>query len=93
MAGAPQEITKNPGLSSLIPILGGFSKKVPGWLKSVILLIFSIIFVKYIYKYTGLSSSTVLMVISKLKLVKLFFFLGSISSFILICYYIINIYL
>ena len=33
------------------------------------------------------------MVISKLKLVKLFFFLGSISSFILICYYIINIYL
>ena len=93
VAGAPQEITKNPGLSSLIPILGGFSKKVPGWLKSVILLIFSIIFVKYIFIYTGLSSSTVLMVISKLKLVKLFFFLGSISSFILICYYIINIYL
>ena len=88
-----QEITKNPGFSSLIPILGGFSKKIPGWLKSVILLIFSIIFVKYIYKYTGLSSSTVLIVISKLKLVKLFFFLGSISSFILICYYIISIYL
>ena len=78
-------------VSGLIPFI---KQRLPSWLKAVISIIISIIFLNYIYKYTGLNEGNNIksILLSNLVLVKLFFILGSISSSIMIGYYILNIY-
>lgn len=89
-----KEITKDSvKYTSLIPFFT--NKQLPNWLKLVILLIISIICINFIIKYTGInqSNNNIFIVLPYLVYIKLFFIFGSISSFILIWYYIFSLYL
>lgn len=84
-------------IGCLIPLLRRNNKKLPPLrgLKPVILFIISFICLNFMSRNTGVQSTGDIIesILLYRVLVKLFFILGSISSFILIAYYAITIYL
>ena|ERR1700742_5355683 len=75
-------------------------KKMPDWLKNILLIIISFISLYKISKFEDLISSQAggefninSIILNNISYVKSFFVLGSISSFFMIFYYILNIFL
>lgn len=96
----PQDSTEGKGSIISSSSMFFFTKKIPSWLKTTLLVFIGTICITYTLKYFGFYSEGKFNLISNLlsnplaiKLIKIYFILGSISSIIMICYYILNLYL
>lgn len=66
-----------------------FRNKIPFWLRQVFIIIFSLICFDYLTE----SSGTKNIILNNIIYVKIFFMIGTFTSFMVICYYILTIYL
>jgi hypothetical protein len=92
------EKINDEGLIRGIGLISLIKNKLPNWLKYILLIIISFISLYYISKLEGLISegggfNINSILLNNIIFMKLFFVLGSISSFIMSFYYILNIFL